>query len=281
MATFSVSAPKFSGETSYSFSSFCADYELFSSAQAWTGDQKLLFFPLCLEGAAKRAYDGLTKAQKGDLTALQSGLKQCFVSPSPVAHHLKLGALKFVPGSGQSFDLFLIDLKNEVSQAFPSCSSDGLLFNYFLGALPPRYQMEIVSSGINDFSAAVEKVRNMLCAEQLQHGPSAPGRVAAVTDPTHQLLEQILQRLDRLEGASRSDRGPSTADSRRNIQCYVCAKYGHVRADCRYRNAVCRACGRRGHLAAACQPGNGRGGAFDAPQQHNEPGRRGPSGPPQ
>ena len=183
MATFSVSAPKFSGENSYMFSSFCADYDLFSSAQAWDVDQKLLFFPLCLEGAAKRAYSGLSKAQQGDLTTVQRELKQCFVSPGPVAHHLKLGTLKFVPGSGQSFDLFLIELKSEVGQAFPTCSSDGLLFNYFLGALPPRYQMEIVSGGISNFNVAVEKVRNMLCAEQLESS-SASSRVAAVSDPT-------------------------------------------------------------------------------------------------
>lgn len=281
MATFSVSAPKFSGETSYSFSAFCADYDLFSSAQSWNADQKLLFFPLCLDGAAKRAYDGLTKTQKGALDTVQSGLKQCFVSPSPVAHHLKLGALKFVPGSGQSFDLFLIELKSEVSQSFPNCSSEGLLFNYFLGALPPRYQMEIVGGGISDFSAAVEKVRNMLCAEQLEHGSPAPGRVAAVTDTTQQLLGQILQRLDRLEGASRAERDPSAGARRPPVQCYVCAKYGHVRSNCRYRNASCRNCGQRGHLAAACRPGNGPGGALGVPQQSSEPDRRGPARPPQ
>ncbi|KAF0298499.1 hypothetical protein FJT64_004095 [Amphibalanus amphitrite] len=73
--------------------------------------------------------------------------------------------------------------------------------------------MEIVSGGINDFGAAVEKVRNILCAEQLQQGSPAPGRVAAVTDTTHQLLEQILQRLDRLEGASRTERGSSTGEA--------------------------------------------------------------------
>ena len=280
MATFTVSAPRFSGESSYSFSSFFADFELFSSAQQWNSEQKLLFFPLCLEGAAKRAFDGLSKAQRGDLDTVKRELTQCFVSPSPVAHHLKLSALKFVPGSDQSFDLFLIELKSEVKQAFPNSSSEGLLFNYFLGALPPRYQMEVVSGGISEFGAAVNKVRNMLCAEQLDRDSPAPSRVAAVTDNTEQLLEQILQRLDRLESAARADQG-SGDRTRPNIRCYACARYGHVRADCRFRSAVCRYCGQSGHLAAACRQGNGPGGTSRAPQPTSERGRRGPAPPPQ
>lgn len=280
MATFSLSMPKFSGETAYAFASFCADFELFSSAQAWNSDQKLLFFPLCLEGAAKRAFDGLTKAQKGDLAAAQRELKQCFVAPSSVAHHLKLSALKFVPGSGQSFDLFLIELKSEVSGAFPNCPSDALLFNYFLGALPRNYQMEIVSSGISQFNVAVEKVRNMLCAEQLDRGQPAAGRVAAVADANNQLLEQILQRLDKLESAYRAPQSME-GPRRSNIQCFACARFGHVRADCRYRSAVCRDCGQTGHLAAACRQGNGGRGAAGAPRLRSDQRQHGPAQPPQ
>ncbi|XP_065088841.1 uncharacterized protein K02A2.6-like [Ochlerotatus camptorhynchus] len=62
----------------------------------------------------------------------------------------------------------------------------------------------------------------------------------------------VRQRMDRTkheESRRRSQVKPSSEE----VECYVCGRRGHVRANCRFRNSVCNSCSKRGHLAAVCR----------------------------
>lgn len=64
----------------------------------------------------------------------------------------------------------------------------------------------------------------------------------------------VRQRLDRPkneESRWRSQPKPSKGE----IECYVCGRSGHIRANCRFRNSICNSCGKKGHLAAVCTTG--------------------------
>ena len=115
-----------------------------------------------------------------------------FEKPSALDAHAKLRQLRFDPH--ESLDVFVIKFRKLVQDAFPGSDNDMLRLNCFLAALPESYQIDVVSNGIDSFSAAVERVRSMMRGESLRSHP-----VRQVADDQPSVLQQILTRLEQLE----------------------------------------------------------------------------------
>ena len=276
IGSFSVTAPKFSGEES--FERFSADLDTFFSFHNFNDEVRLRFLPLCLTGVARDAYDSLSQDAKATIGEALAGLRDCFSRPSAVDAHARLRELRFDPR--ESLDVFLITFRKLVKEAFPGSDGDVVLFNCFLAALPEDYRVDIVSQGMTKFADAVERTRNLIRGEKLRSGATV--RQVVTAEPS--MLDQIMARLDQLErqiassGQSNSRRespagvapgGGARASAPRarsrpppGRACFGCGSRSHLISNCRHRNSVCFRCNQRGHISSVCsvtEPGNGRG----------------------
>ena len=276
---FTVPSPRFSGEGS--LSRFLSDFDGFSSLYRWDDDTRLKFLPLCLSGVARDAFDSLTVDQRASFGLAVKGLKALFESSNALDAHAKLRQLRFDPR--ESLDAFVIKFRKLVQDAFPGSDNDMMRLNCFLATLPEPYQIDVVSNGIDSFSAAVERVRNFMRGESLRSHP-----VRQVADDPPSMLQQILTRLEQLERSVRAPERASRMGSRGSARspgvgrsgevqggdrrvprtCFVCGAAGHLAASCRLRDRECYNCGQPGHLARVCQaprPGNGEGATAHSP----------------
>ena len=277
MSSFIVPAPRFGGKGS--LSRFREDFQTFGRLQGWDEEQQLAFLPLTLEGIARDAFDALSSSQKGTLDSVFNGLRETFTVGTTIDAHIRLTDLKYDPA--ESLDEFLVRFKSLVRRSFPDQPTDGLLFNYFLSAVPEKYRSEIVMAGISEFPAAVQKVSNIRSAEVLR---SASVRQVDVQAPMLRLLldriEQLEQRLDGPGRPERTGRRRGSQPSRSNEAparaCWACGGADHVRSRCRFRDSTCHSCGKKGHLAAVCQAPSGN--AARGPGQSPRPG---PAAPPE
>ena len=276
-----ITSPRFSGEGS--FSRFLSDFDSFSSLHRWDDDTRIKFLPLCLSGVARDAFESLPSDHRASFQLAVAGLSALFAKPNALDAHAKLRQLRFDPR--ESLDVFVIKFRKLVQDAFPGSDDDMLRLNCFLATLPESYQIDVVSNGIDSFSAAVERVRNMMRGESLRSHP-----VRLVADEQPSVLQQILTRLEQLElsmkapnrapvsestvveqpAASRS--GPYGRDRSTRRACFVCGVPGHVANSCRLRDRACYNCGQQGHLARVCRavrPGNGEGDTARGPGAMN------------
>ena len=251
----SVGLPSFSGTGS--LSRFKDDFETFSALQGWEKEKQASLLPLCLSGIARDAYDSLGPKQKKDVSAAFEQLKAAFPADGVVEAQVQLRSLRFQPGG--NLDAFVVQLRLLVSRAFPSTDSGGLLYNYFLQSLPASYQQELVSDGIQNFDAAVKKVRNMSCAAKLSEEATRSVRQVTVSeaDALRQKVQELESKLSRLERSRIEPSGRRGQTTGRVRTCFCCGFPGHTRASCRKRHLACHTCGTVGHLAKVCnQSGN-------------------------
>ena len=249
----SVGLPSFNGAGGSIFR-FIEDFKTFSVLQGWGDEKQVALLPLCLSGIARDAYDALSDKYKRDISAAFEQLKAAFPADSSVEAQVQLRSLRFQPGN--SLDAFVVQLRGLVSRAFPGTDRDGLLFNYFLQALPTAYQQELISNGIQNFDAAVSKVRNMSCAARLVDSASQSVRqiTASEADALRQRIHELESRLTRLQSSqSRPSAGRTGPASGRGRVCFCCGMTGHVQAVCRKRLLSCHTCGATGHLARVCR----------------------------
>lgn len=279
MGSFTMEAPKFSGEGS-GFDRFLADLDTFYTFHNFNDDLKLRFLPLCLTGYARDAFEAISRDERDTYSRAVSALRRSFVKPCALDAHSRLQQLKFDPST--PLDPFVIELRKLVAQAFPGSVCDPVLFHSFLTALPRDYQQQVIAAGIETFTEAVEKVGHILRSERVQ----APVRQVRQTGE-RSVLEQVLQRLEQLElqvaraappaarepgrtrdGArrGRTERGPPggrRSDGDRPGQgsraCFACGSEMHLRAACPHRRSRCYKCGRDGHISRVCDQENGAG----------------------
>ena len=268
--TFSVTAPRYSGEGS--FARFTADLNAFGVLNGFSDDQKLRFLPFCLCGVARDAFESIPPGSKDNFDLAITSLQGFFHRPDALDAHGKLRSLRYDPL--QPLDNFVIHLRQLVSEAFPGSTSDVVLFNSFLSALPDRFQRDIVSTGTTAFDDAVTKVKNLIRAEQWaqQRVRDVPVREVSVAESK---LDALVDRISRLEAclsqgqsqnsaAARSQRPRGNGAARESPptsprQCRSCG--GYHRGVCRFRNKTCFACGEVGHIRSACSRAVNGGGA--------------------
>lgn len=243
----SVRLPSFDGRSSVQ--RFLDDFNRFGRLQGWSDEKKLDVFPLCLVGIARDAFESLSAEQQSTFEEATSGLKASFSSRSSVDHHVALRALQFDPTG--SLDAFVIEFKRLVALAFPGQSSQGLLYNHFLSAIPHDLCSAIIADGISTFEGAVTKVRNLCSAAR--HGRQGSGSEAAsVRKLAGSVDDSVLARLERRIAELEAKVGSTAGPSRRASECFACGDAGHFRSQCRHKNETCSKCNRRGHLPRVC-----------------------------
>ena len=268
--TFSVTAPRYSGEGS--FARFTADLNAFGVLNGFSDDQKLRFLPFCLCGIARDAFESIPPESKESFNLAITSLQGFFHRPDALDAHGKLRNLRYDPP--QPLDNFVIQLRQLASEAFPGNTSDIVLFNLFLSALPERFQRDIVATGTTTFDDAVTKVKNLIRAEQWaqQRVRDVPVREVSVAESK---LDELMDRISRLEaslsrGQSQNTAAASSQRPRGNgaaresppaspRQCRSCG--GYHRGVCRFRNKTCFVCGEVGHIRSACSRAVNGGGA--------------------
>ena len=266
--------PRYDGRGS--FRRFREDFKSFCAVQSFTGEATLNCLPLCLDGAAREAFDTFERPADGSIDTLLDRLGAVFPDASALDCHSALQALKFDP-TAQSLDTFIVQLRGLVTAVFGAHSPDTHLFHYFLAALPQRLAHAVVSLGSVTFDAAVKSVQNVLAADRLSRGPVGQGqRVCAVggdgarSEPAldqaeagpagsdserpgvrkvgdeaaePSVLEQILRRIGQLE-----------------LQLAATNRMGQMRHDrargrqeCDVSMPICLCCGETGHGKPDCR----------------------------
>lgn len=193
--------PTFSG-SSGSVSRFLSDFKTFAAFQEWDDAKQASLIPLCLTGVGRDAYDCLPEDSKKSISLVFAGLKKAFPSHGIVEAQVQLRGLCFDPRS--DLDVFAVKLKGLVCAAFPDNESDGLLFNYFMQALPVQFQSRLVSDGVTSFEAGLATVRNMCCAARLTVGQAQAAvsvrHVDSETDQLRRKVEELESKLASLWG---------------------------------------------------------------------------------
>ena len=129
---FSVAEPRYAGVGS--FQRFSSDLDAFCALNGFNDDQKLRFLPLCLSGVARDAFESIPPESRQTFGQTVAALQGLFHKPSALDAHGKLRNLRYDPQ--QPLGNFVIHLRRPISEAFPGNTSDVVLFNSFLSALP-------------------------------------------------------------------------------------------------------------------------------------------------
>ena len=126
-STLLLGLPRFDGTGS--FSRFIDDIKIYGTLQGWDEAKIRSVLPLCLTGIARDAFDAIPRDLRVTLDSTVTELKKNFVDPSTLEKHLQLHNMSYKPS--ESLDKLVIELKKQVSRAFPDQPHDSLLLNHF------------------------------------------------------------------------------------------------------------------------------------------------------
>lgn len=201
--------------------------------------------PLFLTGSAYSTWKGLSPTEKMDMTAIKSALRRVYGMTKSAAWK-ELKSLKLLPGDPVDV------LADEAGRLLRIIVNDNS---------PPE---EIVALAVIDALPSIvgDQVR-------MQHGETMNLRMvvnsakALLCGADHQLITSMA-------AVSTRDRTPngemslSNSSKGKEVRCYGCGRFGHIRRDCPTK---CHKCGETGHLQRNCRTssvensGNGAAGA--------------------
>ena len=193
---------------------------------------ELIVIPLRLTGGASAVYRQLSVDERKDIQKVKSALKRAFAADKFISYEMFIDRKL---RDGESVDVYLAELK-QLASLFGGLSEDGLSCALMAGLPDAVKQMLRAGARMESLTLTeiVERVRAILREEQTVQGASA-------------VLEQPQRAKsfacsDGFKSASRSNSRPqrnmATASSvgrsngQRKIQCYCCAGWGHIAAQC-------------------------------------------------
>ena len=193
---------------------------------------ELIVIPLRLTGGASAVYRQLSVDERKDIRKVKSALKSAFAADKFISYEMFIDRKL---RDGESVDVYLAELK-QLASLFGGLSEDGLSCALMAGL--PDAVKQILRAGARmeslSLTEIVERVRAILREEQTVQGVSAvleqPQRANFFSNG---LVSKSVSRSNRRP--QRNITNASTAgrsNGPRKIQCYCCAGWGHVAAQC-------------------------------------------------
>ena len=203
------------------------------------------FFPLFLSGGAFAVYQGLEESVKKDYNAAKAKLLAAFSVDCFCAYD-EMSNRRLRPG--ESVDVYLADLKR-LAALIDEFLSDDFMKCAFVSGLPENIKLQLraaCSMKTMKLEEVVERARSLMRSSEMCMSAD---------------MKQASQHNAELTQASHV--------SKKQIQCYNCQGFGHVRRDCRQERIPqkqttqhsyqrerpdrhCFVCGERTHLSGSC-----------------------------
>ena len=160
---------------------------------------------------------------------------------------------KLIPG--ESFSVFLYDLKKLLQHAMPDITADvrsQLLLHQLLVGLLTAVSKQLRANGdVNDLKKTIERARLLLSLEE-----ERPTSVATVSTALSEVELKLRKQVDELAEQVAALRGEKSLPC--SVTCYHCNQQRHVKRKCPtlknrpLQSRKCFICGRAGHIAKNC-----------------------------
>ena len=274
---------KFSGKTSENAREFLSTFNNYCKLNNISGDEKLLSFEMCITGAAKSWFNGLTTDTINDFNKVQSEFNENFVQNNAWINTTRLDNRRLLPT--ESAEQYIADV-SELAQLVGA--TDNELSKALIRGLPNGLRWNVISFNPKSLSDTIQRIllgeATLSMADSVNVNAidgtitSAVSKIEDKVDRLAELMRSNLQQQHQQEQPAHQQQQQQQWQSQRRPEWQLQQQQPVQRQQGRYYQhspprynrsfgVTCRSCGVNGHFAANCR--NTVGNTFNRNLQRN------------
>ena len=243
---------EFTGKTTENARDFMSTFNNYCKLNNIDDTDALLTFEMCLSGAAKCWFNGLSPESKKDIKQVEKLFKKNFLQNNQWLNTARLENRKLL--ATESAEKYIADM-SELGQIVGVTDSE--LSKALIRGLPRRHKWNVISHNPSSLSETIQRI--LLGEATLSADESAD--INAIGDSTMSTMTKLDEKVDRLEELMRTtlQQQQRPLQYPRTPQYLGPPQYPRPQRYDRPPTVVCRICGLNGHYASNCRRGNNSG----------------------
>ena len=215
----------FTGETADNARKFISTFKNYCKLNNIDAQDKLLTFEMCLRGAAKCWFNGLSADIKQNFKLIEEEFDKYFLQNNQWLNTARLENRKL--SSTESAEKYIAEL-SDMAQLVGITDSE--LSQALIRGLPRQRKWNVISHNPTTLSETIQRI--LLGEATLVSDESVD--INAICDNTTSTIAKINQKVDRLEELISTTLQPLHPQRHSVVVCRICDISGHYAANCRH-----------------------------------------------